>query len=140
MNPKPRRAMQGAEQLRYAMLVERGTWLGMALLVLTFLAYAANLLPGQISPAEWPALWDKPVGTYIQLTGTPTGWGWLNKLHKGDFASLSGVAVMAGCSLLSVLSLIPMYLKERDRAFALIAFLQSLVLIIAASGILRSVH
>jgi hypothetical protein len=132
--------MQGAEQLRYAKLVERCTWLGMALLVLTFLAYAVNLLPGEITPAQWPALWDKPVGDYIQLTGTPTGWGWLYKLHRGDFASLSGVAVLAGCSMLSVLSLIPIYLKERDRAYALIAVLQTFVLLLAASGMLRAVH
>jgi uncharacterized membrane protein len=128
------------EQLHYATLLERGAWLGMAMLVITFTIYAFGLMPAEIAPAQWPSLWDKPVRTYIELTGAPTGWGWLSRLAKSDYASLSGVAVLAGCSMLSVLALIPMYWKRRDRAFALIATLQVLVLLLAASGMLRAGH
>ena len=133
-------AEQRTEQFRYATLLERGSWLGMAMLVITFTVYALGLLPADIAPARWPSLWDKPVREYIQLTGAPTGWGWLGKLGKSDYASLSGVAILAGCSMVSVLALIPMYWKRRDRAFALIAALQVLVLVLAASGMLRAGH
>lgn len=133
-------AEQRPEQLRYATLLERGSWLGMAMLVITFTVYALQLIPAEIAPAQWPSLWDKPVREYIQLSGAPTGWGWLGKLGKSDYASLIGVAVLAGCSMLSMLALIPMYFKRRDRAFALIATLQVLVLVLAASGMLRAGH
>ena len=140
MNDGNRGAEQRPEQLRYATLLERGAWLGMVMLVVTFAIYALGLAPAEIAPAQWPALWDKPVRAYIQLTGAPTGWAWLAKVGKSDFASLSGVAVLAGCSMLCVLALVPTYLRRRDRAFALIALLQVLVLVLAASGLLRAGH
>ena len=144
VNDEKRDTVQGPEQvpeqLHYAKLLERGSWLGMAILVITFTAYATGLVSAEIAPAQWPSLWDKPARAYIDLTGAPTGWGWLGRLGKSDYASLGGVAILAGCSMLSVLVLIPMYWKRRDHTFVVIAVLQVLVLVLAASGILHAGH
>lgn len=127
---------QSAPQLRYAVVLEWGTRLGLAVLLASFLAYLAGWLPGQVAPQQLPALWSQSVADYVAQTGSPTGWGWLALLHRGDMLGLAGIAILAGCSALALLALVPMYLAGRDRAFVLLCLLQALVLVFAASGVI----
>lgn len=128
--------VQSAPQLRYAVLLQWGSRIGLAVLLASFLAYVAGWLPGQVAPQQLPGLWSQPVADYVAQTGSPTGWGWLALLHRGDMLGLAGIAILAGCSAPALLALVPLYLAGRDRAFVFLCLLQALVLLAAASGVM----
>lgn len=138
VTPPP--SMQSDEQLRYAGLMEWGARLGIAVLLVTFTLYASGMIQADIAPEQWATLWNKPLHTYLELTARPTGWGWLHRLDRGDYLSLSGIAILAGSSMASVLALVPLYWRRQDRVYAVIAVLQVLVLLLAASGLIRAGH
>jgi hypothetical protein len=131
---------QPAEQLRYAQWLDWGTRLGLLVLVATFSAYVLNGLPPRVPVHELPALWHLPVAEFTQRTGTPNGWAWLNHLQHGDMAGLLGIALLAFCSLPSLLALVPLYLRSGDRAYVAICLAEVAVLLLAASGVLNAGH
>jgi hypothetical protein len=128
------------QQRRYARLLDWGTRVGLALLLLSFLAYATGALPPQVALERLPELWVHPAHHYLELTGAPTGWRWIELLHHGDVLGLSGIAVLAGCSGLCVLSLLPLYHADGDRTYLWIGVAQVAVLLLAASGLLQGGH
>lgn len=127
-------------QLRYARLLDWGTRFGLALLLASFAAYVSGVLPPQVAVDRLPELWVHPVHRYLELTGAPRGWQWVNFLHHGDVLGLSGIAVLAGCSGLCVLGLLPLYRARGERAYLWIGLAQVAVLLLAASGMLQGGH
>lgn len=127
--------VQSAPQLRYALLLEWGTRVGLVVLVGSFMGYLFGWLPATVSPQQLPQLWSQPVAGYLAQTGAPTGWGWLALLDHGDMLGLAGIGILAGCSAVALLALVPMYLARRDRAFTALTLLQVGVLVAAASGL-----
>lgn len=131
---------QQAEASRYALLLDWGTRVGVVALVISFVAYLTGLLPPHVPLEDLPGLWNLPVDEFLQRTHTPTGWGWLALAHKGDLSNLMGIALLASCSLAPLLGLIPLYLKRRDHAYAVICLLVAAVILLAASGVLTGGH
>lgn len=136
----PTSVAQPAEQLHYAHWLDWGTRVSAIVLLLTFIAYLTDWLPPHITASELSALWHLPSGEFARITGTPRGWAWLAHLRQGDMAALSGIALLASCSLPALLALVPDYLRSRDRAYAAICLLEVLVLLLAASGVLHVGH
>ena len=128
------------EQRLYAKLLNRAATIGVAVLVLGFGAYAFGLFPAHVPVERLPALWGRPLAAYLIETATPTGWGWLAHVDKGEFASLAGIAVLSGCSLICLLAVIPIYARRGDKLYAAICALQIAVLLVAASGVLTVAH
>ena len=128
------------EQLRYARWLDWGAKAGFAALVVGFLAYATGLLPAQVPFERVPELLALPLDRYLAVTGTPTGWGWTTLLARGEYASLVGIALLAGCSALCLLAIVPVYLRRRDPVYAIVCILEIAVLALAASGVLTSGH
>lgn len=139
--PNPTNAQQQqAEATLYAVLLDWTTRLGVVALLASFAAYMFGLLTPHVPLAQLPSVWNLPVGTYLEQTGTPTGWGWMALAHKGDLSNLIGIALLAGSSLVPLLGLIPLYLKRRDYAYAVICALVAAVIVLAASGLLTGGH
>lgn len=139
--PPPTNAQQQqAEAARYALLLDWSTRLGVLALLITFVAYLGGWLKPHVPLELLPDVWNLPAATYLERTGTPTGWGWLALAHKGDMSNLLGIALLAGGSLAPLLGLIPLYLKRRDHAYAAISLLVALVILLAASGVLTGGH
>lgn len=138
MNEK--NTMQSVEQLRYARLLDWGTRAGLAVLVASFAAYAFGLTPQHVAVQRLPELWALPLAQYLQQTQTPTGWGWLPLAGHGDVAALLGIVVLAGCSLVCLLALAPLYLRRGERAYAALCVAEALVIGLAASGVLGGGH
>jgi hypothetical protein len=128
------------EVLRYALLLDWGTRIGLVALVLSFGAYVFGIVTPHVPLEQLPSVWNLPVATYLQQTNTPTGWGWWALVLKGDISNLIGISILAGCSAPPLLALIPLYIKRRDYIFATICGLIVLVLLLAASGILTAGH
>ncbi len=133
-------AEQPAEQLRYAAVLDWGARIGMIVLVLSFVAYLTGLMEAHVPPRQLPELWMHPVGRFLELTQSPTGWGWLARIHLGDMAGLMGIALLAGSSVACLLALVPLYLARGDRAFAAICLAEVAVVALAASGWLSAGH
>jgi hypothetical protein len=131
-------AAQSAPQVRYALLLEWGTRVGLLMLLVSFAAYLTGWLPAHVAPDELPRVWSLPVAQYLSQTGAPVGWAWLARLHEGDMLGLAGIAVLAGCSAVALLGLVPMYAASGDRPFVVLTVLQILVLVAAASGLVAA--
>ena len=132
--------LQKAEASLYALLLDWGTRVGLAVLVLGFAAYVLGFITPFVSLEQLPQLWNQPVAIYLQKTGTPTGWGWLALARKGDMLNLVGIAILAGCSIPPLLGLTALYIKRRDHAYAGICAGIVVVLVLAASGVLSGGH
>ncbi|HEX2199347.1 MAG TPA: hypothetical protein VHG88_12130 [Burkholderiales bacterium] len=120
-------------------------WLGwcsrVALAVLTgsFLLYVFGAEP--LVPLEQlPALWRLPVGEYVAATGAPTGWGWVYRLGFGDYANMLGVALLCLVTAVCYLRVLPNFFGNGERALGVLALLQVIVLVAAASGLFAAGH
>jgi hypothetical protein len=133
-NPVP------VEQLRYARLLDITSKLGFVALVAGYAAYAMGWLDVHVTVNQLPQLWTLPLAEYLVRTDSPTGWGWLGHLHKGEFAGLIGIVILAGCSIVCLLAIIPTYVRRRDHVYAGICTVEILVLLLAASGVLTAGH
>lgn len=130
-----------AEALRYATLLEWGTRIGLALLVMSFVAYVTGWYTPHVPLERLPSLWGLPVNEFHSAAGTPQDWDWQLILLHGDHINMVGIGVLAACSLPPLLALIPLFLRQRNgRVYATICALEVLVIVLAASGVLSSGH
>lgn len=137
---EPHSVAQPHEQLRYARWLERGTWFGLVLLVAIFFAYGAGLVEPHVPHSRLPQVWNLPVSQFLDATGWPAGWSWLQHARHGDIANLIGICVLAGASVLALLALVPLYLRRGDRVYAGLCVAEIAVLLLAASGLLTAGH
>lgn len=140
MTAAPQPVVQPPEQTLYARVLDWGSRVGLVVLVLSFAAYLSGLMASHVPPERLPELWIHPVGRYLELTQSPTGWGWLSMIHLGDMAGLLGIAILAGGSVACLLALVPLYAARRDRAFVAICLAEVAVVVLAASGWLAGGH
>jgi len=128
------------EQQLYARVLDRAAKAGFVILVAGFFAYALGWIPAHVPLERLPELWRLPLQDYLRATDTPTGWGWIVHLPKGEFASLAGIEILAGCSLVCLLAIIPVYARRGDRVYVAICVAEIAVLLLAASGVLTGIH
>ena len=140
MSERPGSALQPIEQLRYAKLLDWGARAGLVVLVLSFAAYVLGLAESHVPVERLPELWEHPVARYLELTDSPIGWGWLALVHRGDIAGLVGIAILAGCSIVCLLAVVPLYARRGDRAFVALCLAEVAVVVLAASGWLAGGH
>ena len=138
--PTPAVADVDDVQLRYARLLDCGTRIGLALLLASFAVYVSGVLPSQVPLQRLPELWNQPVARYLALTGAPTGWQWVTLLQHGDVLGFVGIALLAGCSGVCLLSLLPLYRRRGDRAYLGLCLAQMAVLLVAAAGLFGGGH
>jgi hypothetical protein len=126
------------EQLAYAKLLDLGMKVGLLSLVVTFAIYLSGILTPHIPVNELPKFWSMSVHKYLETTGIHPGWSWLGMLGKGDFLNFTGIAFLAGVTLLCYVRIIPILFRKKDTVYGVIAILEVVVLALAASGILKS--
>ncbi|MEW6416786.1 MAG: hypothetical protein AB1480_01535 [Nitrospirota bacterium] len=127
-----------SEQIAYANILNIGMYLGLILIVVTFIIYMLGILPSFISPQEIPNYWTMKSGDFIHNLGAPTGWGWLAMAGKGDYLNFVGIALLAGLTVLCYLVILPILMRKKDIPYVVIAIIEIAVLVLAASGILKS--
>lgn len=124
------------EQVRYADLLFYGCWIGIFLMIITYIVYLAGILEPHIPLKEIPQYWTMSVDHYLHEGNVPRGWGWVFLLNQGDFLNFLGIVLLAGMTIICYFTLIPVYFKKKDWVVMFIAILEILVLALAASGIL----
>jgi hypothetical protein len=120
------------EQEVYARWLAWGTSIALVVLIASFLAYAFALRDPHLPPQELVRLWAFPVDHYIAASGAPTGWGWLQLLHKSDYLIFVAVAMLGLVTVLCYARIVPVLFKEEKPWRAWIAIAQILVLLAAA--------
>lgn len=139
MNEKDNQALKPSrEQVIYANILVIGVWSGIALLFTTYFIYLFGILPSHVEMSMVTELWGKGVDEYLHLTHSPHGWGWIDLIGKGDFLNYVGFVLLALMTVLCYMVLLKGYLAKKDWIYASIAFLEIVVLSLAASGIFGS--
>jgi hypothetical protein len=126
------------EQLRYARVLSAGVQLGFVMLVVSFVIYMTGVLPPLVPLEELPRYWGLPVGEFVKATHTPTGWGWLAQLGRGDMLNILGIAVLAAISAVSTLAVLPFFARRGELAHLVISILLIAVLVLSASNVLAA--
>ena len=125
------------EQMAYAGVLNIGMWLGLAVLVITFFIYISGVLPTFVPIDDLPKYWTMRVHDYNVQLGAPTGWHWAAMVGKGDYLNFVGIAMLSGLTILCYLVILPILFRKKDMKYVVIAFVEVLVLSLAASGLLK---
>lgn len=126
------------EQTAYADILFYGCWLGLAVMIVTYLLYVLGIIAPHIPLEKLPEYWVMPVHEYLRKANVPTGWGWTALLGRGDFLNFIGVVLLAGLSIICYVRIIPALIRKKDKAMTFIAIAEVAVLILAASGVISA--
>jgi hypothetical protein len=128
------------EQERYAKFIQKGSNIGMLILLASFAVYMLHILDPFIPVKDLPQYWTMPVDQYLQATGMPHGWGWLGLAGHSDVLTLVGMAWLAALTIFAYIQLIPGLFRRGDKVVGTLAIIEVLVLGLAASGLLAAGH
>jgi hypothetical protein len=123
-------------QRTYARWLDWGTKLGFVLLVCSFLWYAFGVTEPFVAFEKLPDLWGLPVERFNSAIHAPTGWHWLHHWWRSDYLTYFGVVTLLLTTIASMLRTASILLSLGDRLQAGIAVAQTLVLVLAAAGII----
>lgn len=126
------------EQVKYANLLLYGSWTGILILAVTFIMYITGIVPSYIDPSQIQNYWGMKASDYLEVAKVPHGWGWLGMVGYGDFMSLIGIAFLGILTVIGYLILLPAYIAKKDRIYSTIVAVEILVLVLAASGVLKA--
>jgi hypothetical protein len=128
------------EQVTYGNVLEIGMYIGLAVLFITFIIYVFGILDPYIPLDKVADYWSMSVTDYLHKADIHAGWTWLGKLGYSDFLNFIGVAILAGVTIVCYLTIIPILLRNNDKVYAILALLEVVVLVSAASGLIGAGH
>ncbi|NWF75263.1 MAG: hypothetical protein HXY53_01580 [Nitrospirae bacterium] len=126
------------EQLTYARVLDLGMKIGLLILIVFFIIYVTGILPSYIPVNDLPKYWKLSVHQYLDATGIQQGWTWLKLLNRGDFLNFFGIAFLAGVTIICYIAVIPIFFRKKDKVYGVLAIIEVLVLLLAASGVLKT--
>ncbi|NTV05434.1 MAG: DUF1634 domain-containing protein [Chlorobiaceae bacterium] len=127
-------------QLTYATVLSWTSTLGIIFVVAGYLVYVFQLLPSTVSPSEVALHWHLRAAELHKIVPVPSGWDWIYQLGRGDVLSYASVVYLSSVTMLCLVVIIPLFLKEKDMIYAVMTLLQVLVLVFAAAGIVSGGH
>jgi len=146
--PTTQTAQADEDQLVYANLLAKGMYLGLGILLVTFILYMTGLVQPAIPIDELPRLWTLSAHEYLETVNheflhrpeVVDGWGWIALLNKGDYLNFIGIALLSAVTIFCYLRILPNLFRKKDVIYATIAVLEILVLTLAASGLVVVGH
>ncbi len=127
-------------QLRYANMLNYGSIIGFVILLISFAVYLLSVLDPFIPVDKLVATWHLSSAEFNTLHKVPAGWGWVSLLATGDFSNFLGIAILAGVTILCYMQLALDCFRDQEKLMGIIAVLEVLVLLFAASGIVGGAH
>lgn len=116
----------------YARWLETGAKLAFAFALVSLALYLTGVVPPLVALHDLPRLWTLSAAEMMREANAPGGWSWLHFLRYGDYLNVLGISVFALLSLVCTARVIPAFLESGERAQAILAALQVMVLIAAA--------
>lgn len=126
------------EQILYAKILNAGMLIGLLSTIVCFALYASGIMAPKVPLEKITKYWLLPVNDYLAQSGIHTGWSWLADIGYGDMLNLVPIALLSGLTIVCYLAIIPSLIRKKDTAYVVIAIIEVLVLVLAASGILKS--
>ena len=124
------------EQILYARLLEKGMYIGLLILLITFGLYAFGIMDPYIPMNKISKYWTMDVNSYLHDANIKAGWAWVGMIKYGDFVNFIGIAILAGVTILCYAAIVPTLMRSKDTIYVVLAILEVIVLSVAASGIL----
>jgi hypothetical protein len=124
------------EQILYAKLLEKGMYVGLLILLITFGLYAFGIMDPYIPLNKISKYWAMNVDDYLHEANIKAGWAWVGMIKYGDFVNFIGIAILAGVTILCYAAIVPTLMRSKDTIYVVLAILEVIVLSVAASGIL----
>jgi hypothetical protein len=148
MTEDAKAAEANEEQLLYAKILEIGMYLGLALLLATFVLYVFGIMAPAVPIEQLPNYWVMSAHDYVEAINHDflhrdhgvTGWGWVAVIGKGDFVNFLGIALLSGVTIVCYAGIIPTLLRKKQTAYVWMAIAEVVILVLAASGILAVGH
>ena len=142
------KAEADANQLLYASILAKGMYLGLGILLVTFILYITGLVQPGIPIEELPRLWTLSAHEYLETVNHEflrrpeviAGWSWMGLLGMGDYLNFIGIALLAAVTIGCYIGILPSLFRKKDWIYAAIAALEVIVLVLAASGIVAVGH
>lgn len=128
------------EQILYAKILEKGMYIGLLILFITYALYVFGIMDPYIPLDKISNYWSMNVHDYLEHTQIKAGWAWLGMLKYGDFINFIGIAILAGVTIICYAAIVPTLLKNKDTVYAILAVIEVIILSAAASGILAVGH
>jgi hypothetical protein len=137
-----------AEQLLYARILAVGMFMGLLLLLVTFTLYVSGAIGPVVPIHTLPDYWILSAERYLDVINAQylhrehalTGWWWLSAVGSGDYLNFIGIAVLGAVTIVCFVGIIPMLLRKHDYLYALFAVAETVILVLAASGVLTAGH
>lgn len=126
------------EQIAYANILNTGMWIGLAVVIVTFFVYISGVLPRFVPIEDLPKYWGMKVHEFNTVLNAPTGWGWTALVGTGYYLNFIGISMLAGLTILCYLVILPILIKKKDTPYVIIAIIEIAVLVLAASGLLKT--
>jgi hypothetical protein len=136
------------DQLIYASLLAKGMYLGLGILLVTFLIYMTGMVEPAIPIDALPRLWTLSAHEYLEAVNheflhrpdVVDGWGWVALLGMSDYLNFVGIALLSAITILCYVRILPNLYRKKDYIYAGIAALEVIVLTLAASGLVAVGH
>ncbi len=123
-------------QLSYATLLVWLVRVGLVVMSVFFLLYATGWVPAAIPIGEVPAYWAMDASSYARTVGVPTGWHWIHFLDDGSVLAFLGTILFPIASTIAAFAAAALFARNRVTVYSLIALAETVVLVIAATGII----
>ena len=122
------------EQIAYAKILDISAAAAFVLLVVLFVIYLTGLLEAHIPLTDLPKYWGLPLHDYLEKTNYTAGWSWLNMIGRGDFLNFVAISFLCVITIFCYIRIIPILVRKRDIAYVVIAAIEVVILVLAASG------
>ena len=139
---------RGKAQQRFASIMEKVRTTGLLALALTFVIYLSGIVKPAVPMDQLPRYWGLPSGEYLasvnrdflHLARPPAGWDWLAVADRSDFINFFGIALLAFTVVACYVGILPVLYRQNRPIYTILATLEVMVLVLAASGILVVSH
>lgn len=126
------------EQKRYGAVLDIAMKIGFVILVITFILYLVGIPKPYVPVEDVSANWGLKVDEYLQVKSIEKGWTWAKHLGQSDYLTFAPIAFLSSVTVICYLTIVPIFIKRKDYVFVLLVILEVLVLVLAASGVLKS--
>ena len=127
-------------QDQYANLLKWLVRIGLTLMFAAFAMYAFQVVPTGVSLEETADLWHLGATEFAAATGTELGWQWASSLPDARALALASLVLFPLGTMVLIAIAVVLYLQEKDYVFAAIAATETIVLVVAAIGIIGGGH
>jgi hypothetical protein len=127
------------EQLAYAGVLDKLSHFAMLFLGGSYAAYVFLLLPQKVSINAMAANWHLKASVMQEKLNAPVGWSFMTSPEsflRGDALSYLAIIMICMIPVVCLLFTAPAFFREKRPIFGVIALLQVLILLVAATGML----